>query len=83
MSKVHGGGASVIGLACDGQLGPRDPLNAGHRSDGHALGLQHRALLDVEFHERPGGRAGTRRGAPVADAVQFGTQHGAIDAHDV
>ena len=81
--EIHRRGAGVVGLAGDGQLGPRDSLDPGDGSDGYTLGLQHRSLLHVEFHEGPGSDAGAWGGPPVADAVQLLADHRAVDAHDV
>ena len=54
VAQGHGGGPGVVGLAGDGQLGPRNALNAGHRANGDTLGLEHRALFHVQFYEGPG-----------------------------
>jgi len=49
VAEVHRGRAGVVGLPGDGELLPRDALHARDRSDGDALGLEHRPLLDVQL----------------------------------
>ena len=79
MAQPHRRGAGVVGLAGDAQRLPRNALHVLHGPDQAAFGIQHRALLDMQFDKSlwPGQR---QRGcAQVADALQFVGEHGAID----
>ena len=60
-------------LPGQGQFGPRDALDPFDHADGDVLVLQHRALLDVQLDERVWDTPGNRRGAAIADAVEFVT----------
>ena len=71
--------AGVVRLAGDRQLLPRDALDAGDGADRDALGLEDRALLDVQLDEGVRRRTGARRRAEVADARQLVAEAGAVD----
>ena len=66
----------------DRELGPRDALHAGDRADRHALGFEHRALLDVQLDVRVRRRRRARLGPGVTDAHQLVAEHRAVDRAD-
>ena len=82
LAQRHRGGAGVVGLAGHAHFGPANALDAGDCSDGQLLGLQHRALLDMEFDERVRRRGGEWGRPEIADAVEFAPDGGAVDALD-
>ncbi len=74
----HRRGSRVVGDALDGDAPPRDALDVLHRADGHALAIEDRALLDMEFDigVRPQEAKLVRAG--IADALEFGAERGAV-----
>jgi len=71
MTQRHRRRAGVVRLPPDGELGPGDPLHARDRAHPHALGLEHRPLLDVQLVVGVGVRGLARHVAFVADALEL------------
>jgi hypothetical protein len=76
VAQPHRRGAGVVGLTGDAQRLPRDALHVVHGADQATLGVQHRALFDVQFDESLRLRQRQGRLAQVADALQFVGEHG-------
>ena len=71
LAQVHGRGAGVGVLAGDGDLVPAHALHALDHADHLALGLEDRALLDVQLEQGAELVAAHRLRAAVADPLQL------------
>jgi hypothetical protein len=81
--QAHRRGARVVRLADDSHLLPRDALQVLHHADRHPLGVEHRALLDVQLDERLRPVDTRRRLARVADSRELVAEPRAVDRHRV
>ncbi len=65
-AHVHGGRSRVRGLTAEREAVSLHPGRSAHRGHGHALPVEHRALLDVQLQVGAGGP----RGAAAAPAME-------------
>ena len=83
VAQPRGRGTCVVGHTGDGHLLPGDALQALHHADEFAFGLQHRALLDVQFDVLARHDGARRHVTRVANAGQLVTQACSVGAHGV
>ena len=78
-ATLHGRGADLVRLSVHVDVVPVEAEDAFGHADGLALGLEHRALLDVQLVVGMEGPGCAGQGALVADALQLLAEDHAVD----
>lgn len=78
---AHRRRASVIGVAVDGDTLSRDALEVLHDPNGHALTLQHRPLLDVQFGIDVRHEEARLLGPGIVDSLKLRPENGTVCAN--